>query len=1050
MRNAICLAVLAVSGITGCTNPNAGHGNVKDYLFGRRHGEYLGRDAGDPLLAFAHEITVMEDDLRRDGTITVKTPDVWGDANLVSFIQEYDKEMSRTHDAFKDSLQAYLARSDQAELTATQALGAALGDASVPTVQAQPKDFPDESPFSLIASSSGQAAAAGKFGIEPTESERQHSTYVLVNQALRRRNMGDDNSQMAGYGMYKFRIPVSVLPGRETSQNHAAVVTLRAQLIVDESNLRTTIPRLVVADLVDGLTEPVLADWNKPSKTVEKSEVIAAAKCAFGDLFNILSMIGDQESRSPQSVQDFAALRKANLFGEQWAVVVGQLEKPEEDGIGIVANAVIQLNAFWKEMQQNDTAAASDPMFAQLGECLRRLDGSVQNLEPYARRGGQGNGPDLMDKSATAPIVAGNGRIAFGSASIDAVRSVAQEHFQERTKRKDAPKTQELRTFLFQYLTQLYRTTQARKAFLDQEAAIDAATSDFERGLKIDEYRKAWVTHMQTYCNSADPDTAEVSWLIAMQAGILDHNLKRILEDMRQAGKLSEEAVACSDIVRFYEPDIALEQTLDLWSALVRNEFPLTVFTLDPQVEEQNAYDAFSRRRELQVAMAYGVASGKIRAESALKFSRQVALDSETIALNRTAVGFSHAHDTFGWYFYPRIQSPPTEGTNIGVVARTIWSTGPTEHYDTKHRDLEPGIRECEVIVTMPSFVSRVSFDVTTNWEKLTCPGKTKRSYEEMVAQGSRVQQLHCELQAIHETACNRPGDVARLASRVDQLEHLLGMQTFIVNIPYQYEQSGTDLFDTGDVHLAPVVQDFYGLSYLKSDSDIDAQFFLRGKNFHPTLTHVVVGGAESHSVGNSTSVEVISRELLLVNIKKVQAALSSPTFEVRVGTPAGLSNPVEIPSTPTPPKPAGANFDWSGAPLSFEAELLYDAMADPRVQFVIEDQGTQLSYVAKTPLYSDDIGQNAQMVFLVTAKDSSGEELFARLPSQVFNVVDRKIALCQLASEINRLLNQDARVSTGRIPAVIEVESMIRFDQWPFEELGSAITLRVNRRTSN
>lgn len=955
----LAIALLISCGFVGCTNPNAGHGNVKDYLFGRRHGEALGRATDDPLLAFAREITVMEDDLRRDGTITVKTPDVWGDANLVSFIQEYDKELEKTHDAYKDTLQAYLARSDQAEFSATHALGSALGGASVPETKVEAIELTDVTPFSQIANSKGRAPADGTLGIEPTESERQHSTYVLVNQALRRRNMGDDNSQMAGYGMYKFRIPVSVLPGRETSRNHAAVVTLRAQLIVDESNLRNTIPRLVVADLVDVLTTPILADWN--NVCVPEAESV------------------------PTPVQE----------------------------------------------------AESVPAPAPGGESVPIPKSNQSDVVPQA------SPPPI-----TAPIV----QIVYGSLSIHALRTVAEKHFLEQTKRPDAPKVQELRTFLFQYLAQIYRMTQARKAFLDQEATIVDATAQFERGCGIETYRTNWVEHMRTYCTAADSYAAEVSWLVAIQAGILDRNLKRILEDMQQSGKLSDNSLACADAIRFFEPDLALPQTLELWSALVKNEFPLTVFTLDPQVEEQNAFDAFSRRREMQVALAFGVASGRIRAENALKFSRQIALDSETITLNRTAVGFSHANDTFGWYFYPRIQSPPTENTNIGAIARTIWSTGPTEHYDTKHRELEPGIRECEVIVTMPSFVSKVAFDVTTNWEKLTYPGKTKRSYEEMVAQGSRVRQLQCSMQAVQETACSRPGDFARLASRVEQLEQLLGLQTYIVNVPYQYEQSGTDLFDTGDVHLAPVIQDFYGLAYLKSDKTVNARFFLRGKNFHPTLTHVVVGGTESHSVGDSATVEVISRELLLVHVDILESTLSPSAFEVRVGTPAGLSNPIEIPATPAPeqPKPSTANFDWSKTPLSFEAELLYDPMANPRVTFVIEDNGTILTYVAKTPLFPKEMGQSSEMIFLITARDSAGEELLARVPSQIFQVVDRKVPLSCLEAEIMSILNQDARVSTGRIPATIEVESLIRFEKWPFEKLGTPIQLKVHQRPGN
>ena len=64
--------------------------------------------------------------------------------------------------------------------------------------------------------------------------------------------------------------------------------------------------------------------------------------------------------------------------------------------------------------------------------------------------------------------------------------------------------------------------------------------------------------------------------------------------------------------------------------------------------------------------------------------SRQLALDMAAIDLNRTTVAFGHDNDTFGWYFYPRIQSPPTEKSNIAATARLLWSGGPTEHYDSQ------------------------------------------------------------------------------------------------------------------------------------------------------------------------------------------------------------------------------------------------------------------------------------------------------------------------------------------------------------------------------
>ena len=342
-------------------------------------------------------------------------------------------------------------------------------------------------------------------------------------------------------------------------------------------------------------------------------------------------------------------------------------------------------------------------------------------------------------------------------------------------------------------------------------------------------------------------------------------------------------------------------------------EASLQVFNLDPIVEEQNAYDAFSRRREMQIALAFSVAKGSVlTADQKLKLSRKLALDEATIALNRTSVAFAHGDDTFGWYFHPRIQTPPTESSNIGALARTIWSTGPTEHYDRRRRRLEPGIRECEVLIAMPSFVTEVSFDVTTNWEKITRPGVTKRSYEEMVAQGGRVQRLRNCTQDPQNQACYRAGDYGRLSSRIEQLEGMLGMQTYQVSLPYQYEQTGSGLFDSGKKQLRPSIDYFYGLTYLDIEQTT-ADMFITGRNFHPTLTHVIVAGSEQHgatAVTDTGEVEVISRELIRVRV--VSKKTSPRPAEVRVATPAGISNPILIPGkVQPPPQPKAEKSDY-------------------------------------------------------------------------------------------------------------------------------------------
>jgi hypothetical protein len=1043
----IILMTVASTLFSGCAHPNAGHKDLWDAMFGRRHNDVIHSGKHDPLLAFAHEVTVIEDDLRRDGTITIKKPDVWGDANLVHFIQEYDREMAGTVGKFEANLQAYLARSDQAELSATQSLAQGLGGTAPPSVTASAIDIKDIEPFSLIAKSLSQAPAAAKgLSIEPTESERQHSTYVLVNQALRRRNMGDDNSRAAGYGLYKFRIPVSVLPGRETNQNHAGLVTLRAQLQVDEAHLRYTFPKLVIADIVDTLAEPILTDWNK--KTDPLDDMATAAIARINRLRALTETIQNSPMLAPEdpaSVTPLQALQTtlSNSFASDAVDPALEAFRSTRSPAGFLASV---------EASREFAKATSPPpdqqaWFKEVDLNLSQLHAILAGMEALRKEQIQLSSPALTPKAIVPPITPSTK--AWGDASILALRRASQDHFSRQYGEKGRPKVQELRAFLFDYLANVYRTMEERREFTSYGDIIASAAIVFERGFAMRTQEADWLRATKDVDN-LDEHFHAVSWIVALQAGTLDRNLKRILKEMAQSGKIGNNDVSQAEAVRFFDPDYALPATLELWTAIIQQEFPLTVFTLDPQIEEQNVFDAFSRRREMQVALAYGVASGQLNANRAIKFSRQLALDMETIALNRTVVGFSHSHDTFGWYFYPRVQTPPTESTNIGAFARTVWSTGPTEHYDVKHRNLEPGIRECEVIVAMPSFVTKVSFDVTSNWEKLTCPGKTKRSYEEMVAQGGRLHRLRSCLNGVEDNGCYRPGDYARLISRVDQLEHMLGMQTHVVNVPYQYEQSGTDLFDKGKVQLVPVLQDFYGLSYVAAGTDINARFFIRGKNFHPTLTHVVVGGTESHSEGNAPKVEVISRELILVHTEKLTAALSPDTpFEVRVGTPAGLSNPLWIDAKPVKPQAVPvtppSNFDWQAKPLKFEAQLSYMPLDDQRVTFKIEEGGIALGFRRQTPLPPG--AAIGTMVFLVTALDAEGKPIFENVATSSIGelALDNPVPLAGIGDKIQELLRL-SNVTTSRIPTSIKVRTFLRFDSWPYEEFGTPIEIKVHQ----
>jgi hypothetical protein len=284
----------------------------------------------------------------------------------------------------------------------------------------------------------------------------------------------------------------------------------------------------------------------------------------------------------------------------------------------------------------------------------------------------------------------------------------------------------------------------------------------------------------------------------------------------------------------------------------------------------------------------------------------------------------------------------------------------------------------------------------------------------------------------------------------------MLGLQSYCVNIPYEYEQSGTDLFDSGDKFLRPVVHGYHGLQYLHDGENLSAKFFITGKNFHPTLTHVVVGGSESHSLskaeGNAT-VEVISRELLLVHTTNLDPNLSNGgPFEVRVGTPAGLSGPLRIEATPAAPSdpPPTPDFVWK-IENSLVGYLRYNSGTgnQPAAEFYFDPSIKDLciGLQINTPLLSQPSPARREVIFLITGLNGRDEVVFKDQPTGIVTLVNNALALESLKYEINALLNQPNMINGLNLPKKLVVDSHIRFDDWPFRPLGPAIEIQLDSK---
>ena len=578
-------------------------GDVQDKVLGKR---YESVSCDDPLMLAAQQLTCLEDDIRRDGSIVVKQPDVWGDADLTSMIQEHDWIMRATVDDFDETVQAYIARSDQAAFQSETAIGLAAsgGPTSAPAaltknmknatvVETTLIDLKDTDLFKTLATALAGAPlnldAKPGVGVEPTELLRQRSNYIHVNQALRRRAMGDDNSRAAGYGLYKFRIPVSVLPGRQTHEGYSAVVSIQAHLDIDTTHLKNTIPKLAIADVVD-----------------------------FVD----------------------------NHYSQK--LNVSYKDKAEE--------AKAKADAYYSVEGESCKSTASPAEVLPIPYPLSKVETLSLRMIPVSA-----TAPAAQEAVAEfTPIIPdGTALTRFDFKTRKALNNVICKRFGG-----EVPKRAELRSFLFSYFGQIYNNLESRKALESLDCTYDSfltpqnttpntkcnilidAAEKHIQGLTICQNQDKWEGKVVCSVGEIDSDDMKTSWILALQLGILDANLKKIAKDLKAQGKLVDEGSL--EYVEFFNPsDAGLANAFPYWKQIIEKEFPLNVFTLEPQVDEQNVYDAFSRSREIQLALAIRVASGKANIAHAMAASRKLQLDMVSIGLNRTQVAFSHDQRLF-------------------------------------------------------------------------------------------------------------------------------------------------------------------------------------------------------------------------------------------------------------------------------------------------------------------------------------------------------------------------------------------------------------------
>lgn len=711
-----------------------------------------------------------------------------------------------------------------------------------PTIFATP-------PITMTTSQFGGFFAQG-IALEPTLALDQQSRYIQHLHELRRINEGDDTADSPGYALNLVRIPVSILPGKATREGYGAETTITITPDLTDALLPTTFRNLVINDLVDQLALPItrLAEqrvWDDPArqklKTLEHQWCLAKEKAEEASQQYQVAVKDKTKKLAPKLAEDESVLQTfANKYANAAAGTFDVLNAEKND-IEALKSALDNSQDVKSAKQRNDTMkAAVQKLDGEIDTLRRQIDDIRSTVAVVV-------GPSSRTRQAQNAVAPSQLINTFGQDELIAVAKTFGEGYQGRDVRwngkpGDIVHLPDVQRYLQAELSAAYaRLARPENRHLWCCLAPCAAdgcdlAGDVRNGKTacLNERRNTVLCLLRgnhpnqsvpcksTDCSPTDcspnmecqplTSTEALAWAILVEAALLNEHL---IDDMKKVAMRRGGNCLVGEGLAFYSPEPD-SVTCQAFNEYVRSRWPIHVFALDPVTQDQNLADAFSRRRELQLAASLAFVSGQISAANLSRFVRRLEADYETVALNRTVVGFSHGEDTFGWRFAPRFQTPPPAGT-LCAFGQTLFG-GPSPECELVQRNIEPGMRECVAVVIMPSFVPFVTLDVRTNWYRLNHHHAWLPTRHNMEPTMSDSMKLSRAIQSMHRTAAHicdagnyRNGEVDRLLRRVDQLDHELPLQSMQVQVPIENTLGGFAMFSNGVTDLAPNLYGWYG-----------------------------------------------------------------------------------------------------------------------------------------------------------------------------------------------------------------------------------------------
>ena len=245
---------------------------------------------------------------------------------------------------------------------------------------------------------------------------------------------------------------------------------------------------------------------------------------------------------------------------------------------------------------------------------------------------------------------------------------------------------------------------------------------------------------------------------------------------------------------------------------------------------------------------------------------RRISEDEAAIRLNPTMVGFGAGESTFGWIFYPRLQTSRTPYNVPGRHRSPRTScTAELPSLGDKEQSIEPGQRECTALIMMPNYIPKIELVTVANWFR------TSELNDRQTADIERASDLASRFVEAEEmlNRTGRPRSAAQASSvaeefqiaseRLNQLKSLMPTQRLVVRVPFTGDGNDSRIFCSRGGQLRPALLAWHGKP---PEAGVESTIFLEGKNFSVHDTHVIAGGKPAESV-------LVSRNIMEVTISK-------------------------------------------------------------------------------------------------------------------------------------------------------------------------------------